>query len=161
VTVNSRTQVSPELWRLRIPLSTTIGTPGRSFSHTHVLLALIRDSRDNCGMGYSRFFDAADVEPSVLAAQALLPGAASLADLLDIERTRRARGPRIYRGKPLGGQCAQHGRVGSLAGNAASHARSGRPAGRERSTATRALFPHPCMSLRRKLEAIGRGTIVK
>ena len=79
-------KVSPELWRMRIPLPEAIGTPGRSFSFTHVLLALLRDSHGRCGMGYSRFFDPADLEPSIVAAQALFAQAAGLAELLDIER---------------------------------------------------------------------------
>lgn len=78
--------VSIELWRLRIPLTKAIGTPGRSFAFTHVLLALMRDSRNNCGIGYSRFFDPAQLEPSVVAAEGLLARAATLAELLDIER---------------------------------------------------------------------------
>lgn len=129
----SETKVSTELWRLRIPLARTIGTPGRSFSFTHVLLALIRDSQNNCGMGYSRFFDPADVEPSVLAAQALLPRAASLADVLDIERTEASAGAE-RRVASLAAANALSMAAWDLAGRRRGMACAdlwGRPAGRE------------------------------
>ena len=69
--LKSDTKVTTELWRLRIPLAQAIVIPGgRSFTHTHVMLALIKDSHDNCGAGYSRFFNPADVEPCIVAAHA-------------------------------------------------------------------------------------------
>ena len=80
------TKINPELWRLSIPLPNAIGIPGRSISCTYVLLVLIRDSNHNCGIGYSRFFDPVALDRTVAAARVLLPRAASLAEMLDIER---------------------------------------------------------------------------
>lgn len=129
----SDNKIHPELWRLTIPLSTAIGTPGRSFSFTHVLLALIRDSNNNCGMGYSRFFEPVELERTVLAARALLPRAASLAELLDIERTEE-RAPAEHRGAIRSAANAISMAAWDLAGRQRGIACAdlwGRPAGRE------------------------------
>jgi len=132
--LKSDTKVTTELWRLRIPLAQAIVIPGgRSFTHTHVMLALIKDSHDNCGAGYSRFFNPADVEPCIVAAQALLSRAASLGELLDIER--------IEAGAPAGHRFASHSAANALsmaAWDLAGRRRGvacadlwGRPVGRE------------------------------
>jgi L-alanine-DL-glutamate epimerase-like enolase superfamily enzyme len=81
------TDVDCELWRLRIPLASAVGTPGRTFSSTQVLLAIVHDRFGHCGTGYSRFFDPADLDPAARAARMLLGGAGTLRDLLQIERT--------------------------------------------------------------------------
>ena len=129
----SDNKIHPELWRLTIPLSKVIGTPGRSFSFTHVLLALIRDSNNNCGIGYSRFFEPVELERTVVAARALLPGAASLAELLDIERTEE-RAPAEQRSASRSAANALSMAAWDLAGRQRGIACAdlwGRPAGRE------------------------------
>lgn len=129
----SNSKIQPELWRLTIPLANPIGTPGRSFSFTHVLLALIRDANNNCGIGYSRFFEPVELERTVVAARALLPRAASLADLLDIERTEE-RAPTEHRSASRSAANAFSMAAWDLAGRQRGIACAdlwGRPAGRE------------------------------
>lgn len=79
-------EIECELWSVRIPLARALGIPGRELSSTHLLFALLRDPSGNCGIGYSRFFDPADLDPSAREARALLRQARTRAELLDIER---------------------------------------------------------------------------
>lgn len=89
--MRNRNEVECELWCLRIPLPHAIQIPGRRFSTTQLLFAIIRDDAGHCGIGYSRFFDAADLQPSAREAQALLDQARLLPQLLDIERVEASR----------------------------------------------------------------------
>jgi L-alanine-DL-glutamate epimerase-like enolase superfamily enzyme len=84
--MRDRNEIECELWCLRIPLARAIGSPGRRYDSTHLLFAILRDGAGNRGIGYSRFFDAADLDPSAREAHALLQQARTLSLLLDIER---------------------------------------------------------------------------
>ncbi len=85
--MRGRDDIECELWCARIPLAQAIGIPGsRQFSSTHLLFAILRDAGGLRGIGYSRFFDAADLDPSARAASALLRQVRTLSGLLDIER---------------------------------------------------------------------------